>query len=218
MRTVLIAILAFGLAGAAAHSQQPTVDPRVLDRAAVDPEFFELAIADPELAAVVAVAGIVLPLPDDPRLLVAIRATYPFIPPPIPNGVSTLAAGPLAPAVPHKAIGSMGTQVTLSKPDDSLQQKAAELLKLEAVPAKRVAHFNHIWKELRFLGWDVRIVDAKAVDGAAVIEVRARPFAQGSNGGEVFPAGDTIETYRLEQGKLKLLKVDTPLPVFWDMP
>lgn len=191
---------------------QSDTDPRVVDRAAMDPEFFELAVTDPELAAVVAVARLPLPLPDDPKILDLMRETYLYLPPPPSKDAVWLAGNPWksvpSPVAAPKLQGHLGTQVRLSKPDDPLQQKAAALLQVQPAPEKRVAHFEKMWNRLRFSGWWLVVRDAKIIDGVTKIQLDAIPLAETTDGVPVTMTGSVKETYELKDEKLTLLKAE----------
>ncbi len=212
--TLFVAVIVISTTGMACAegpaAQGLPLDPRVFDRAAVDPEFFELAVKDPELAAVVAVASLPLPLPDNPEILDIIRGNYKYLPLPLPPDAKGEFGLPHVPE-PLPPKGYLGTRTRLLKQDSKLLD-AEKLLKVAPTPENRIAHYEEYLEQRHFLGWQVDIRDAKTVNGVTTVYVEVYPLVTTKNGIWITPATYVKETYELTSGMVKLVKFDASGP------
>jgi len=214
MRTTLFAIVMGALGAAYAEPPLPeqAADWRVVDRAYADPEFFELAVTDPELAAVVAVARIPMPISDDPKIQDSLRDMYPHIGPPPPKDAIWIGGNPWEFPPPPRLFpppGYRGSEIRLMKPDDSAQQKAAELLPNLKSPKEREAAFAPLLKGLHFAGWQIDVHDAKMAAGVTTVRVQVYPILESEATGMDDYVGSVVnETYEIARGKSKLVKFE----------
>lgn len=216
LRTTLFAIMFGALVAAYAEppekaASEKAADWRVVDRAVADPEFFELAITDPELAAVVAVARISMPISDDPKDRDWLRSLHRYVGPPPPKDIDWVGGNPwetLPPPRPVLPPGHIGNRFRLMKPDDPMQQKAAELLQDLQMPKRREALFEPILEGRIPAGWQFDIHEAKTSAGVTTVRVQVYPILYNEMTGTDYVGSVVNETYEIARGKSKLVKFE----------